>query len=185
MWPNVFAHQDCRETLWLSAGHWDVNPMMIVKMMRSVISQIENVNPFASMIIVVPRRLTVRQETTGNTVLVTVHILEMAMSFATSVRLWIPNWSNQFIKPLLIFIAAEIPEYECQVDRDCPPQKACIDYRCQNPCLYQNPCTGDLVCTVEELTSGKKVVACSCPPGTVLSDYQRCIACKNDAFPFV
>ena len=71
----------------MSAGHWDVNPMMIVKMMRSVISQIENVNPFASMIIVVPRRLAVRQETTGNTVLVIVHILEMAMSFATSVRL--------------------------------------------------------------------------------------------------
>ena len=65
-------------------------------------------------------------------------------------------------------------EPECRLDRDCNFQLACINERCENPCKYQNPCLGDLLCSVKEQHNGKKTVSCSCPDGTISVGSGRC-----------
>lgn len=72
------------------------------------------------------------------------------------------------------FSAYQPSQPECRVDSDCPPQKACLDQVCQNPCSTRNPCRNDLVCSVAETSSGKKTVACSCPAGFILAEAGAC-----------
>lgn len=35
---------------------------------------------------------------------------------------------------------------ECKSDTDCPGDKACVNRRCQNPCILANPCGTDAEC---------------------------------------
>ena len=66
------------------------------------------------------------------------------------------------------------PEPECRVDRDCPVKMACIEDRCQNPCLTSNPCGRNQVCTVEDSYDGRRTVGCTCPPGQVAAGSNSC-----------
>ena len=65
-------------------------------------------------------------------------------------------------------------EPECRVDRDCPAKMACIEDRCQNPCLTSNPCGRSQVCTVEDSYDGRRTVGCTCPPDQVSAGNNLC-----------
>ena len=65
-------------------------------------------------------------------------------------------------------------EPECRVDRDCPAKMACIEDRCQNPCLTSNPCGRNQVCTVEDSYDGRRTVGCTCPPDQVSAGDNLC-----------
>ncbi len=75
---------------------------------------------------------------------------------------------------LPVFLAVVPYEPECRVDRDCPPQLSCIEEHCVNVCQTRNPCAGDLECSVLDTSTGKRVVACSCPAGFVASNNAFC-----------
>ena len=49
---------------------------------------------------------------------------------------------------------------ECRADADCPPDRACLNKRCENPCSIENPCDDSSECKVND-----HVVDCTCPPG--------------------
>lgn len=68
----------------------------------------------------------------------------------------------------------EIAQQECYTDPDCPGDLSCIGDRCENMCLTQNPCQGNLQCSVTESYDGKKTVACMCPPGTIATSQSLC-----------
>ena len=77
---------------------------------------------------------------------------------------------------MLCFLFAAIisEEPECRVDKDCPPQMTCMQERCQNPCLVNNPCSRSQKCVVIDTHSSYRSVACVCPEGTVFSDRGYC-----------
>jgi hypothetical protein len=65
-------------------------------------------------------------------------------------------------------------EPECRIDKDCPLTLSCIQESCQNLCQTRNPCSGNLVCSVEDSANGKRVVACTCPDGYFASGTSMC-----------
>ena len=80
-----------------------------------------------------------------------------------------------FLLQMSFFDTVETPiEPECRVDRDCPAKMACIEDRCQNPCLTSNPCGRNQVCTVEDSYDGRRTVGCTCPPDQVSAGNNLC-----------
>lgn len=53
------------------------------------------------------------------------------------------------------------PVVGCRKDTECPSDKACINERCESPCVA-NPCDNNSECRVFD-----HVVECECPPGFV------------------
>ena len=49
---------------------------------------------------------------------------------------------------------------ECRADADCPPDRACINKRCEDPCSIENPCDDSSECKVTN-----HLADCTCPPG--------------------
>ena len=49
---------------------------------------------------------------------------------------------------------------ECEDNSECPPERACVNRRCQDPCAIENPCGREQECSVVD-----HVVDCSCPEG--------------------
>jgi hypothetical protein len=64
-------------------------------------------------------------------------------------------------------------EPECRLDPDCPAGLACINERCQNPCVVLNPCHPTARCRVLN-TSPVRTMICECPPGTYGDGYNQC-----------
>ncbi len=62
---------------------------------------------------------------------------------------------------------------ECLKDADCYSGLACIDQRCQNPCLSLNPCHSSANCKVVDSLPLKTMI-CQCPPGTIGDGYTPC-----------
>lgn len=59
---------------------------------------------------------------------------------------------------------------ECQIDSECPQDKACINFKCESPCEKTARCDIKEICTVHQHRS-----TCSCPPGYVSDPQQGCI----------
>ena len=78
------------------------------------------------------------------------------------------------MKPKIYTLAPTPPEPECRVDGDCPSRHACINQRCQNPCIVRNPCTGAQTCVVED-SLPIRTVACVCPDGFVVGTSEDCV----------
>ena len=75
---------------------------------------------------------------------------------------------------MVFFISsAVVDEPECEVDRDCSSQLACIDTTCQNPCRVNNPCLGEQQCVVKD-TLPTRSVACICPDGSLFGNNGQC-----------
>jgi len=66
------------------------------------------------------------------------------------------------------FISCDPPErqVECVTDGDCPSQLACLNERCQNPCVTLSPCQRPGECRVVD-TVPVRTMVCQCPPGYV------------------
>ena len=75
----------------------------------------------------------------------------------------------------LYFLAIELEEPECRVDKDCPPQMTCMRETCQNPCIVSNPCIGSQKCVVKDNFSSLRSVACECPEGLIYGGNGECI----------
>lgn len=65
------------------------------------------------------------------------------------------------------------PVPECVVDTDCSPRLACIDHRCQDPCLILEPCHRPSICEVVP-SSPVRTMICICPEGYVSSGSGTC-----------
>ena len=64
------------------------------------------------------------------------------------------------------------------MDGDCPSKHACIDQRCQNPCIVRNPCSGAQTCVVTD-SLPIRTVGCVCPDGSVSGTSGECVKGKN------
>ena len=60
------------------------------------------------------------------------------------------------------------------MDGDCPSKHACIDQRCQNPCIVRNPCSGAQTCVVTD-SLPIRTVGCVCPDGSVAGTHGDCV----------
>ena len=60
------------------------------------------------------------------------------------------------------------------MDGDCPSKHACIDERCQNPCIVRNPCTGAQKCVVTD-SLPIRTIGCVCPDGFVAGTAGDCV----------
>ena len=60
-------------------------------------------------------------------------------------------------------------EAGCDHNSDCPLYNACINQRCVDPCVEQDPCARDAFCKVDTHQA-----LCSCPPGYTGDPYVRC-----------
>ncbi len=58
---------------------------------------------------------------------------------------------------------------ECTHNSDCPPDHACINKICEDPCEIRNPCDPNEECVVQ----GHQV-NCKCPPGFIGDRYGTC-----------
>lgn len=65
----------------------------------------------------------------------------------------------------------ECASYECQTNEDCPTNKFCLRNQCLDPCVVNDPCGRNAVCTV-----GHYTVSCKCPPTTVGDPLIECIS---------
>ncbi|RZF34371.1 hypothetical protein LSTR_LSTR008910 [Laodelphax striatellus] len=67
---------------------------------------------------------------------------------------------------------------ECSSDSDCPSLRACVNRRCQDPCIVANPCGLSAECS----TSNHRPV-CACPQGWAGNPQVQCYKpeCKIDA----
>ncbi len=73
---------------------------------------------------------------------------------------------SNFLNFVSVAVIAEEPE--CRIDPDCPPRLACIKEICQDPCRFNNPCTGAQKCVVRsDSFSPSRSVSCVCPEGTL------------------
>lgn len=96
-----------------------------------------------------------------------------------------PLLKNSCLASLTLFSfppisAPDIDRPACYVDQDCPQQHSCFEGRCENPCQTRNPCQGNLECSVTDTNYGKRVVACSCPPGFVSTSPNYCEQGSDD-----
>ena len=73
-----------------------------------------------------------------------------------------------------VYILAQAVESGCKIDQDCGPQLTCMQQQCVNPCVVNDPCEGNLECTVKDTPSGKPLVACVCPEGMITGDNGSC-----------
>ncbi|CAB4059878.1 unnamed protein product [Lepeophtheirus salmonis] len=67
-----------------------------------------------------------------------------------------------------------IEEVECNEDRDCPSQNACINEECDNPCLMYKPCVQNAECKVYD-TLPLRTMTCTCIEGFTGKGDERCI----------
>ena len=64
---------------------------------------------------------------------------------------------------------------ECQFDRECPENRACIDNHCQDPCQVPfGPCGQNAECQVSSHTA-----VCRCPAGWAGNPQTSCYQCKT------
>ena len=70
------------------------------------------------------------------------------------------------------------------MDGDCPSQHACIDQRCQNPCIVRNPCSGAQKCVVTD-SLPIRTVGCVCPDGSVAGPQGECVRGKCEFMAIV
>merc|ERR1712106_9783 len=61
------------------------------------------------------------------------------------------------------------PRPECTADPDCPQDQACINERCINPCIIDNPCAPQARCTARAHHP-----VCTCPEGYGGDPYRQC-----------
>ena len=62
---------------------------------------------------------------------------------------------------------------ECQMDRDCPDNRACINNQCLDPCIIDDPCGKNAQC---QTTSHRPV--CRCPNGWAGDPHTECFQCR-------
>ena len=62
---------------------------------------------------------------------------------------------------------------ECQYDRDCPDNRACIGNQCLDPCILDDPCGKNAQC---QTTSHRPV--CRCPSGWAGDPHTECYQCR-------
>ncbi len=60
------------------------------------------------------------------------------------------------------------PGPECVISSECPLDKACVQQRCENPCL-RNPCAPQAICKVVNHSP-----ICTCPPNYVGNPFVSC-----------
>ena len=74
-----------------------------------------------------------------------------------------------------IFVVA--PRPECREDPECPQSEACINERCIDPCIVNNPCAPQATCQ----TRAHHPV-CTCPEGYGGDPYRQCYRpeCRTD-----
>lgn len=58
---------------------------------------------------------------------------------------------------------------ECIENHDCQLNRACVENKCQDPCL-RSPCGINAICTVRH-----HIATCACPPGLVGDASTRCV----------
>jgi len=61
------------------------------------------------------------------------------------------------------------PRPECIEDPECPDSQACINQRCIDPCIVQNPCARDAICTTHVHHP-----VCTCAEGYGGDPYTQC-----------
>lgn len=66
---------------------------------------------------------------------------------------------------------------DCRADADCPPDRACINKRCEDPCAIENPCHDTSECKVLN-----HIADCTCPPGFKGSRGTACAKGKFNCF---
>lgn len=55
-------------------------------------------------------------------------------------------------------------EIGCRSDSECPPQTACINSRCADPCVVYEPCAEHATCRLVD-TTPVRTISCQCRPG--------------------
>ena len=66
-----------------------------------------------------------------------------------------------------------VKQGECQYDRDCPDNRACIENQCLDPCIVEDPCGKNAEC---QTTSHRAV--CRCPSGWAGDPHTECYQCR-------
>ena len=79
-----------------------------------------------------------------------------------------------------ISIAILVQRGECQYDRDCPDNRACIENQCLDPCILDDPCGKNAQC---QTTSHRPV--CRCPSGWAGDPHTECYQCRFRSRPKV
>ncbi|XP_011706617.1 PREDICTED: WAP four-disulfide core domain protein 5-like, partial [Wasmannia auropunctata] len=64
-------------------------------------------------------------------------------------------------------------EPECIQDSDCPLNLACINNKCQDPCVSAGMCTSEQECRVLN-TEPLRTMICLCPPNTITDINGQC-----------
>ncbi len=62
----------------------------------------------------------------------------------------------------------------CRIDSDCPPQTACINRECLDPCREISPCGIKAICKVLD-TEPVRTMTCICPPGYIGNAAVECV----------
>ena len=75
---------------------------------------------------------------------------------------------TQYDKSLIL-----VQRGECQMDRDCPDNRACINNQCLDPCIVDDPCGKNAQC---QTTSHRPV--CRCPNGWAGDPHTECFQCR-------
>jgi len=57
----------------------------------------------------------------------------------------------------------------CRSNSDCPSDRQCINAQCINPCIYDNPCSPNAQCRVQNY-----MALCRCPTGFIGNPYVDC-----------
>lgn len=63
---------------------------------------------------------------------------------------------------------------DCTEDRQCSPNFACINARCQDPCLVANMCSDEQICRVFP-TEYIRTIICECPKDSYTDENGNCI----------
>lgn len=79
-----------------------------------------------------------------------------------------------------ISFAILVQRGECQYDRDCPDNRACIENQCLDPCILDDPCGKNAQC---QTTSHRPV--CRCPSGWAGDPHTECYQCRFRSRPKV
>ena len=64
----------------------------------------------------------------------------------------------------------ECQKLECEVDPDCRDDQICHLNKCVDPCLVDNPCATNAICSAQN-----HAAICRCPQGLVGDPYERCL----------
>ena len=166
-----------KETPWLLALKLVVVPAQSALTMKN--AKIENAKGFANHQLV-PMEPHVVHVTTKRFALVILPYKETATPTVTNHNVrqilavkFLVFWIRHRFKSRPFISLAVEDDPECEVDRDCPSQMACIDTICQNPCRINNPCLGEQQCVVKD-TLPTRSVACVCPDGSLFGNNGQC-----------